>query len=81
MVEYIFSFNSCSCDRVWEWCNSCADRYLAQRMQELEELHAQDERTPEGWSEQKCLCGNDGWCGRDSHRPDFAVDEDGSTIF
>ncbi len=40
-----------------------------------------DERTRIGWHKQMCVCGNPTWCGRDRHRPDFAVDQTNSTIF
>ncbi len=32
------------------------------------------------WSNKTCVCGSDTWCGRDRHRPEWAVDEDGSEI-
>ena len=40
-----------------------------------------DNRVRAEWEKQPCLCGNSEWCGRDRHRPDFAVDESNSTIF
>jgi hypothetical protein len=40
-----------------------------------------DERTEAEWEKQTCLCGKSEWCGRDRHRPNFAVDETNSTIF
>jgi hypothetical protein len=56
--------------------------FLAERAQEMSELKKNDPRTPTNWDKQKCFpCGHDRWCGRDSHRPDFAVDEDNGTIF
>lgn len=47
---------------------------------EFEWMKATDIRTPYKWDTQMCVCGNDGWCGRDIHRPDFAVDENGQNI-
>lgn len=50
--------------------------------QEHEWSIAEDERTPALWDDQTCVCGNHKWCGRDSHRPEFAVDpESNETIF
>ncbi len=41
----------------------------------LEVLNARDPYPK--WNKGTCVCGNFGWCGRDSHRPEWAVDEDG----
>ena len=40
-----------------------------------------ENRTPAHWDSQPCPCGSLTWCGRDRHRPDYAVDESNSTIF
>lgn len=72
----------CECDLNRVQVQYDLDAFLAMRMAEMEELHKGDKRTPEKWDEQPCLCGKStGWCGRDSHRPDFAVDECNGTIF
>lgn len=49
---------------------------------EREWSEARDARSLIKWDDQTCVCGHHEWCGRDSHRPEGAVDPDtNSTIY
>lgn len=49
---------------------------------EADWTEAEDSRTAPLWDDQVCVCGYSHWCGRDSHRPEFAIDgETNGTLF
>lgn len=51
---------------------------------EEEWVKAPDERVlhpSTKWAEKMCCCGNSVWCGRDSHRPSYAINPETNETF